>query len=493
VEDRLIKSAMEYASYGWCIVPVKPRGKIPIAGKEWQYKASKEEFQIESWWGQTPLANVGVLLGEKSGIVDFEGDGPKAEQTMKLLFGDDIPITPTYRSSRGIHRILKYRNDLPEPGKNLFKIGDLEIRTGNSGKGAQSVFPPSVHESGKIYEWLIHPSEIEPAIIPNDVLAKLWNWAGSKLDEMASFSTKAKPDDYWAKIAEGVDAGERNEKAAEYIGRLLRDIADPFDNSSIERLWVLILAWNNDRNSPPLEHKELSTIYQSIVQRHRQSITDEHFEEEFVREKAGSAGDWRLIIVKSQPRTYRLYSPLWSHKARNGYIELTTEQMHSADAVRRQALEQADVWVTGAFKKLWNGDKGNESLARKLVETAEFVESALEGRRDLVAAEYLHETLIRADVITADLDVSTMGKPQRQDDGSILFKFYAVWAWPSESADKIKRKEMADLLDEIGVTNVQRRVSGKKMRFKHIDIDGMRRLENMIGLAKELKNEFDVH
>ena len=132
--NQFVNAAMEYASYGWHVVPIKPGGKMPIAGKEWQHKATVDEYQISAWWEQTPNANVGILLGEKSGIVDFEGDGPEAEATMQLIFGDDIPITPTYKSSRGVHRIFRYRNDLPEPGKNGFKIGDLEIRTGNSGK-----------------------------------------------------------------------------------------------------------------------------------------------------------------------------------------------------------------------------------------------------------------------------------------------------------------------------------------------------------------------
>ncbi len=492
LESQLVQAAMEYAGYGWHVVPVKPRGKMPVVGKGWQNQATNNEEQIGQWWTQTPLANVGILLGEKSGIVDFEGDGPDADRTMSIIFGEDLPVTPTFQSSRGKHRIFQYRSGLPAPDKNHFKIGDLEIRTGNAGKGAQSVFPPSIHESGVQYKWLIPPGGgVTPAEISDELMARLWNWHGTDLSDMADVPDASKSNEYWSKIAEGVAEGGRNQAAAEYIGKMLRDISDPFDSSSIERLWLLMTAWN-DKNKPPLEIKELSTVFKSILQRHRQNVTDGEYKGKVGGRGFGAAEEWRLVIVNSQPVSYRLYSPLWSHAAKGGYITLTAADYRSPEAIGVEAVEQARVWLTGQFIKLWKGDKDNTSLAGRLLDSAETIESPIEGRRDLVVAEYLYESIIRAQSIGDKESPGQHGKPQRRSSGAIIFKFNTVWEFMHDSPDKIKRPELVNLLKEIGCKDDQNWVDGHHLRFKLIDRDGLRELETMIGLAKELRKNPDT-
>lgn len=98
-----------------------------------------------------PGNGLGVLLGPRSGIVDVECDSPEAEVLLQEILGE-IPLTPTFSSTRGKHFLFQWNENWPVPEKAVFKIGALEFRTGNA-KAAQSVFPPT---SGR--KWLVDPS-----------------------------------------------------------------------------------------------------------------------------------------------------------------------------------------------------------------------------------------------------------------------------------------------------------------------------------------------
>lgn len=170
--------ALQYAKLGWLVLPVhhpvkpgvcscrkgpkcKSAGKHPRINK-WQNQATTDEEQIRIWWTKWPNANIGVLLGQRSGIIDIECDSPEAEKAWRLLFceqfGGDIPTIPCFRSHRGMHRILKWSEGFP-PTPVCHSFG-IEIRTGNVA-GAMSVFPGSVHgTSGKLIEWEVRPDGV---------------------------------------------------------------------------------------------------------------------------------------------------------------------------------------------------------------------------------------------------------------------------------------------------------------------------------------------
>ncbi|MDA7918240.1 bifunctional DNA primase/polymerase, partial [Mariniblastus sp.] len=135
-----------------------------------------------------PNANVGVVLGPKSGIVDIEFDDEEGEATAdELLAGIS---TPTYSSNRSTHRLF-----LPPEGIEgllaVTKVHGLEVRLGTDGKGAQSVFPPSIHQSGDVYRWVegLSPEDVKVAPFPVAVLKLLLKAAADK----KSKSRKTKP------------------------------------------------------------------------------------------------------------------------------------------------------------------------------------------------------------------------------------------------------------------------------------------------------------
>ncbi len=155
----LLKTALSFAARGWQIVPLhnptptgcscgkiecgNSSGKHPRLPK-WQDAATTDPATIRRWWTTWPLANIGVMLGPKSGIIDIECDSPEAEAELAPLLDGVNP--PTFRGARGLHRLFRWQEGLPD--KAAYHVGAIEVRTGNA-KAAQSVFPPSVHRTAQ--------------------------------------------------------------------------------------------------------------------------------------------------------------------------------------------------------------------------------------------------------------------------------------------------------------------------------------------------------
>lgn len=490
----LLAAAHEYARYGWRLVPlhsIKPdghctcnrgeqcgvggRGKHPRV-TEWHKKASCEAETIDHWWSQLwPEANIGVKLGPESGIIDVECDSPEAERALSELFDHDFPITPTWLAHRGKHRLFRYSDAIPgAASKAVVKFHGIEFRIGGGGNGAQSVLPPSVHPSGAQYRWLIDPATVDVALLPASVIERLRaesgeQRAGGKID--------------WAEIVrDGVTEGNRNQAAAQLIGRMLADLADPFDNSAVRRQFELALAWN-ERNHPPLADDEIQKIFNSILRRHREHTANDEYQtalEKYVPIAAqpsittqpestpaqpatvrpepasttATASGWRLVCVLSKPISYRLYSPLWAAK-NDGYLLLSTDDLMNADRVRREAMEQANTWIDPDFKNVWNGKKGAKGLAAKLVDTQEYENATAEEHRDIAILMHLHGEISRALVVRADDEGSAQPSSigvSKLPNGDVAMLFNDLLTTLARSDDRITRVELSRMLTRIGAT-----------------------------------------
>lgn len=164
----IIEAATLYAGLGWYVIPVA--GKIPLGGAGWPARATNDAGEAICLFEELGGDGVGVLLGRRSGVVDLECDSPEAETQLQELFGGEIPRTPTFQSTRGLHRLFRWSGALPdsEKEKAKFEVGAVEVRVGGGDKAAQTVFPPS---NGRA--WLIHPEDCELAEIPAAVLVRI--------------------------------------------------------------------------------------------------------------------------------------------------------------------------------------------------------------------------------------------------------------------------------------------------------------------------------
>lgn len=478
VAERILSAALDYAARGWRVLPLR-EGKIPRL-KAWQRAATTDPETIERWWQEHPDDNVGVRLGESSGIIDVECDSAEAEKMLLDLFNGDPPVTPTFAAKRGKHRLFRWRPDLPNASNAVFKFGALEFRTGNGDKGAQSVFPPSIHQSGIEYKWLVPPDECPVADLTDEVVAYLTNCPDGKLPNNGR---GGKGQAFWDKVAEGVSHGERNETAAQWIGRLLADLKNPFDADAIRRNWDLVVAWNC-RNRPPIEDKELSDTYQSILRRHQAQHANDYADSEINAHRptdpTAKIGDekktgWRIVSVQSRPRVFRLYSPFWE-----GYIELSSAQIRNAEAIA-VAAQEIDIWIPKWFSKVWHGGKGQESLGKQLMETAEKIPAPIEAKRDLVVAGLLLELIDRADVLKDGRKPDAEGYPVQLQDGRVIFKFNRVLSPLSMPPHRVTSNELLRVIESVGIKDGRVRTAKHPDRFRIVTPELREKLRSLTG------------
>jgi hypothetical protein len=186
--------ALGYIARGWNPVPIPLRSKKPT-DNAWQKRQLDAATAPRVFNGGAQ--NIGVQMGPASrGLSDVDLDaaeavviGPYLLPTTAAIFG-----RPSKRAS---HRL--YYTDLGathDSAAAQFKAPDgtmlVEIRIGGGGKGAQTVFPGSVHESGELIAW---EQDGEPARIAGDellaevklaaaaaLIARHWPVSGSRHD-----------------------------------------------------------------------------------------------------------------------------------------------------------------------------------------------------------------------------------------------------------------------------------------------------------------------
>ena len=156
-------AAAQYHGRGWKPVPINRKTKKPI-GKSWQ----NTPYDPTQFNGNGQ--NVGVQLGAvSSGLVDVDLD----EIAAVGLAPEFLPATGAIfgRNSKPCSHQLYLCDDLCNGEKAAIqfrryvdgkKAGVIvELRTGSDGKGAATVFPPSMHVTGETVQWV---NDGEPAV-----------------------------------------------------------------------------------------------------------------------------------------------------------------------------------------------------------------------------------------------------------------------------------------------------------------------------------------
>ena len=143
-----LDAALGYSQRGFSIIPIKPRDKKPlIPWKPYQNRRATEK-EIEAWWDKWPNANVGIVTGVVSGLVVIDLDTQKAKDNLKALLPDyDLTSVPRSRTGNGWHLFFKHPGEPIQHRAGV--IAGLDVRS----DGGYVVAPPSVHSSGKVYQW----------------------------------------------------------------------------------------------------------------------------------------------------------------------------------------------------------------------------------------------------------------------------------------------------------------------------------------------------
>ncbi len=233
-----LQAARDYVANGFSVIPVLPHGKKPaFSWKEYQQRLPHDE-ELVGWFGNGTQYNIGIVTGDVSGLAVVDLDSGQA-----VAFAKDhnIQPSPMVKTGRGFHvyyktkdgiRNFQQRDDLP----------DIDLRA----EGGYVVAPPSVHESGRSYEWVKgrELGEVEMAELPAWVLAE-------------------KPEEKRAvkELYHGVENGGRNKALARLVGSWIND------GGSLEEIIEQAQVWNTG-NSNPLPSGEVERTVQSISERH---------------------------------------------------------------------------------------------------------------------------------------------------------------------------------------------------------------------------------
>jgi hypothetical protein len=179
-----------------------------------------------------------------------------APEIVKRLGVSETPIAET---ARGRH----YYFSLPQAHiRSSAGIADgLDIRA----DGGYVVSPPSLHPTGKRYNWVIPPRGVDPyGALP----APPPSWLMELLSKHRARSGTLE----LSRIVQGVPEGNRNNAAASYAGFLLAAI--PEDRWETDA-WPTLRFWNL-HNKPPLPERELRRVFEKIAAReHQRRLTAE--------------------------------------------------------------------------------------------------------------------------------------------------------------------------------------------------------------------------
>ena len=250
----LLKAALELAEDGFPIHPLVPNAKNPLLD-DWPEIASTDPDQIRSWWTQWPKANIGVVCGgeQRLLVVDVDKDKGGIASLLDLAqtTGHSLPATlRILTAGGGVHIWLRVPDGVPLPGNS---VGKRKLAPGLDTRCHHGyvVAPPS-RVDGNFYR-RANPSP--------DTIAEAPPWLLERLARGGNGHARTDPSE-WAELAGSmVPEGERNDTIARLAGKLFRHLP-----AADARLAAhLILAFNEARCDPPLDHDEVVRTLDSIA------------------------------------------------------------------------------------------------------------------------------------------------------------------------------------------------------------------------------------
>ena len=270
----LIESALFYESVGLSVIPVhtivdgecscgskkcNAKGKHPRIRWKGQTDRRFTASELREFWERHPDSNVGIVTGSISGITVIDIDGEEGLKSMaEAGFPlDEMPVTASVNTGGGgIHLVYRYpeRVDVKTKAGILPKV---DIRS----DGGFIVAPPSVHVSGGTYEWISGRSleDMDPTDFDFGLLV---GYESGK-------ESKPKVGEKWYEVyLKGVGEGKRNDAAAKLAGRYFSM------GMTQSEVMLLLKAWNTN-NTPPMSHKEIATVVESIKSREYEVASQE--------------------------------------------------------------------------------------------------------------------------------------------------------------------------------------------------------------------------
>jgi hypothetical protein len=277
--DKMLQAAQDLLEAGYSVIPVA-RNKKPFVSRRFYQKSLPSLAVLTTWWEQYPEANIGIVTGRISNLVVFDADSEKAETFITKQGG--FPVCPQSITAQGRHYFFKHPGFDVKP--NVDKQRDLDIR----GDAAYVVVPPSVHESGHVYEWAPDLSlfHVKPPGMRRWQEEYVRNHCGTNVPSVLAEN----PASWELRLLKGVFRGKRNNACAKLAG--LRP----------SEVFFLLFGWNMCQNRPPLKYHEIRRTVKSIVETDRRnkvtSTEATHEGIQFSVNRNGQASSQSLAVAR---------------------------------------------------------------------------------------------------------------------------------------------------------------------------------------------------
>lgn len=164
-----LAAAAQYRASGLSVIPLEARGKRPAYSilprdsitdrpkwDEYQRRLPTED-ELERWFAKTDY-NVGIVCGRVSGglvVVDFD-----SIESFDWWCDQDYSrwLIPTVQTAHGRHVYVRVSGVVNGNHRNQARKIDLR------GEGGYVVAPPSTHETGHVYHWIMGTWAMMPTV-----------------------------------------------------------------------------------------------------------------------------------------------------------------------------------------------------------------------------------------------------------------------------------------------------------------------------------------
>lgn len=135
-------AAIEYVTRGWPVLPLVPRGKVPLTSHG-LLDSTTEPEQILTWLKRWPTMNIGLRTGQAFDVLDV--DGPIGRQSLADLAPGYQHTGPVASTGKGWHALFGVTGARNAANK----MPGIDFR----GENGYIVAAPSVHPNGHRYAW----------------------------------------------------------------------------------------------------------------------------------------------------------------------------------------------------------------------------------------------------------------------------------------------------------------------------------------------------
>lgn len=149
--------ALHYAAMGYPVLPVVHRSKVPVVDPALGLRRGKDDATLDpalirTWWSAHPEAGVAVLPPKEVLVLDLDST---LGLTTLMLLAPEFREAPKARSGGGgAHVWFRLPPGAPSLSASARVLPSLAVDLRGMGR-AYLVAPPSLHPTGRPYEWIV--------------------------------------------------------------------------------------------------------------------------------------------------------------------------------------------------------------------------------------------------------------------------------------------------------------------------------------------------